>query len=101
MKLQYKKDITCATSRALLYLTSVACTNRKYGVSLREFLREFVEKVGARAKEIEEEGEDEEKRKRLPLPLLPVLCSLGQRSRNNSIGNTYYASLYVVAVFDF
>ena len=62
------KGITCATSRALLYVTSVACTNCKYGVSLREFLREFVEKVVARAKQIEEE--EGEKGNPSPSPFL-------------------------------
>ena len=92
------KGITCATSRALLYVTSVACTNCKYGVSLRAFLREFVEKVVARAKQFEEE--EGEKGNPSPSPFFQFCVFWVQPSCNNSIGNTHYASLYVVAVFD-
>ena len=53
MKLQYKRNNMCNITG---FVTSVACSNCKYGVSQRAFLRELFEKVGARAKKIEEEG---------------------------------------------
>lgn len=69
---------------------------------MRAFLREFVEKVGARAKEIEQEGGEGEKGNPPSPSSLFHFCVLSvQLSRNISIGNARYASLYVVAVFDF